>query len=63
MGTHVADGADAAADDLALGYLHGQAQVGDAHVAVVVQEDVLRLAVAVHDALSVSAHVPQRPAR
>lgn len=53
LGRHVAHGADPAAHHVALGYLDGQPEVGDAHVAVVVEEDVLGLAVAVDDALEV----------
>lgn len=47
------DGTNASAHHLALGNLHGQSQIGDAHMAVVVEQNVLGFAVAVHDALLV----------
>lgn len=47
---HVPNGADPTSNHLALWYLHGQAEVRDAHVAMVVQQNVLRLAISVHDA-------------
>ena len=45
--------ADAPPYDLPFGDLERQSQVGDADVAGVVEEDVLGLAVAVHDAVRV----------
>ena len=55
--------ADAPPYDLPLGDLEGESQVGDADVAGVVEEDVLGLAVAVHDAVRVEVVQPQQHLR
>ena len=55
--------ADAPPHDLPLGDLEGESQVGDADVAGVVEEDVLGLAVAVHDAVRVEVVQPQQHLR
>lgn len=45
------DGADASPHHLAFGYLNGEAQIRYPHVTVIVEENVLGLAISVHDAL------------
>jgi len=47
---HVTNGANPTSDHFALWYLNGQAEVRDTHVAVVIQQNILRFAIAVHDA-------------
>lgn len=47
---HVTNSANPTSDHFTLWYLNSQAEVRDAHMAVVIQQNILRFAVAVHDA-------------
>lgn len=56
--THISDSADASSHHLSLRYLHRQAQIWYPHMSCVVQQDVLRLAVPVHQSLVVQVFQP-----